>query len=237
MSDLIHWEGDDFNYDEPEPHDSLNRRSANRTRNAWRRAVAVSRKGHIWIDSSELHNILRTTKENANHLVVTTKEKHKLRAEGKEYISGTRFIQVIDKRIQNASKARKGKYMEYSESIYREIRDSSDVNEIRIMWQEKIDSIINRLKSTRKKKYNLKRDELTGERLSEDHFSHIRGKEVYRDIADKYWNGLVVNRETHNEITREGCINEEDLLDLCDKKGWRMGWYDEFDTKLEDFYS
>lgn len=92
------------------------------------------------------------------------------------------------------------------------------------------------MKKKRIKKYNIKIDELTGEKLIKKtaQFSHIRSYALFKEISDKIENGLIVNKEVHAVITKEGINDEEELLELCTKKGWNKDWYEKFKINFID---
>ena len=78
------------------------------------------------------------------------------------------------------------------------------------------------------KKYPTNVDELTGKKLDyqRSEFSHIRSVAVYPDLQLEIENGLIVNKETHDIITKENVQNEDDLYSLCIKNNWNINWYD-----------
>lgn len=239
MSDLIPWDDhDSFDHDPPDPDDSLHKPTAKAIRNAWNRAASVSETtGRIWISVSELHTLLRTSKANARHILVSTDSRHRKETRNDKYISGSRFYEMINEQRINASNMKHEKYMEDSEKVYRSIRESSDMRLLRRKVAEEVEKALPKLKRRKKSEYNINKDELTGDNLLNDEFHHIMSKSMYREIADQYWNGVVVNKNTHKKITKEGCVDDDDLLRLCRKKGWSMDWYDEFASNYNSFYT
>ena len=51
---------------------------------------------------------------------------------------------------------------------------------------------------------------------------------MYPEFSEFIWNGLIVNKKTHNIITSETVNEEEELYSLCFRKGWNIQWYDKY---------
>lgn len=205
--------------------------------NAWEQGVKVDPYGRLWICQSQLHTILRTTKENARYYLLSIGEKYKLEVQGKTYVQGSEVYRLLDITIQSAGSITKEKYAKFSEKIYREIRDCDTIKTIRYEFYEATERHKKELKKIRIRQLRLTKDELTGKELDgkNSDFSHIRGAKTYLHLADKYWNGLVVNKETHSIIT-EASINDEDqLYDLCVDRGWDTEWYSIFSQCLDSY--
>ncbi len=205
--------------------------------NAWHRGVQVDSYGRLWICQSELHNILRTTKENARYFLLEISEKYQLEVQGKTYVQGSEVYRLLDMIIQSAGSIKRENYARFSDEIYRAMRDSDRLKTIRYEFYEEIQLHKKELKQIRIRQLKLTRDELTGDLLDKRNsdFSHIRSVQMYLPLADKYWNGLVVNKETHATIT-EAAINDEDqLLDLCMSEGWSTEWYSTFSECLASY--
>lgn len=198
--------------------------------NAWHRAVQVDSYGRLWIDESELHNILRTTRDQASYFTLSIPDKYKASVGGSIYIQGSEVFRILDSVIQSSGSSKRERYARFSEEIYRTLRDSDKLKTIRYEFYERISSHRKELKKIRIKQLKLKKDELTGETLAirSSEFSHIRSAKVYLALADKYWNGLIVNKNTHEIITQAGVNDEEQLHDLCIDQGWNTGWYADF---------
>ncbi len=74
----------------------------------------------------------------------------------------------------------------------------------------------------------LQYDELTGEILEYQscEFSHIRSVSLFPQFASLIENGLIVNKKTHEEITKYNINDEHELYNLCELKGWSLEWYE-----------
>ena len=96
-----------------------------------------------------------------------------------------------------------------------------------------------KLKSKRIKKYNIKEDELTGKNIDirTCEFSHIRSVSMYQEYSDNIENGLIVNKETHDKITRKEINDEDELYDLCIDNGWNLQWYEKYKKHLNKWTS
>lgn len=114
--------------------------------------------------------------------------------------------------------------------MYRIIRDSDTARTIRWEYYENVKFLKKKLKQTRIKNLKLEKDELTNFDLNKRHseFSHIRAAQFHLHLADKYWNGLVVNKDTHEIITKRAINDEDQLFDLCIEYNWNTEWYSVF---------
>ena len=120
--------------------------------------------------------------------------------------------------------------MKYSEKIYKAIRDSDTAENIRTTYIKQIQDSRKNLKNKRIRKYKIRKDELTGEKLIKKtaEFSHIRSYALFKDIADDIENGLIVNKETHEIITKRGINDEDELYCLCKELNWDIEWMEKF---------
>lgn len=203
--------------------------------NAWGRAAKIDNFGRIWVKTSELNQILRTTKDNANYIALQINDKYKIEQEEEIYIQGSEIVRLLNDVIQNHHTTSKREYARFSEEIYRIIRDSAEPELLRCRYLETVNTVKKKLKRTRIKQLKIVNDELTNVPLDKNsEFSHIRIASIYLDLADKYWNGLIVHKNTHQIITKRGIKDEDQLLDLCKEYEWNTKWYSAF---LESFNS
>ena len=86
---------------------------------------------------------------------------------------------------------------------------------------------------------NIKEDELTGKNIDirTCEFSHIRSVSMYQEYSDNIENGLIVNKETHDKITRKEINDEDELYDLCIDNGWNLQWYEKYKKHLNKWTS
>lgn len=217
----------EINYKNPERAEELNQKTVKSIKNAFNKAI-LDKRGWIWIEEESIHSLLRVkTKADARYYMERVASEYKRSINGKEYIRGFVFIAIINKFIEEKGSNR---YLPLVNEYYNCINASNDV----IVTKMEYDSIIKaqrrKLKSKRIKKYNIKVDELTGNNIDirTCEFSHIRSVSMYQEYSDNIENGLIVNKETHNEITMNVINDEDQLYDFCIKKGWALGWYDKY---------
>lgn len=221
------------------PQDTcLTERTLTSIHNAWTASAAIDQYGSVWVAASRLHTILRTTKSNARYyLDYEVASEHKKTIDEEIYIAGTEIARLLDKRIQNAGSISKEEYTRFSEDYYGKIRDSKEARLIRAARYERMSTYRGELKRIRVAQMSIKYDELTNDSLKHSQFSHIRSFAIHYELADKIWNGLVVNRPTHQIITSAEVNDEDQLLQLCRQYNWNTNWYDTFMEKLEEYYS
>lgn len=204
--------------------------------NAWEKGTKIDPYGRIWICESELHNVLRTTRNNTRYFLLKISDQYKIERDGKTYIKGSEVGRLLDEIIQSANTLSREGYARYSSEVYQAIRDCAPVQLIRAKYYEKVKQLKRGLKQTRKRKLKLKHDELTNLDLKiYSEFSHIRSASLYLALADQYWNGLVVNKDTHKIITERNINNEDELLDLCNEYEWNTDWYSTFRICLDSY--
>lgn len=194
--------------------------------NAWQGCAVIDLKGTVWIAKDRIHTILRTHKQNANYLLRAVKDTNKCVIGKQTYIRGTEICQLLDATIQSAGKMKKEDYLRFSEERYKELRDAPEVKNLRAAHYELTADLRRRLKKARQKKLRIETDELTGKplRIHSD-FSHIRSVASYFELSSYHWNGLLVNKETHQLITEHNIHDEEALKTLCVAQAWKTGWY------------
>jgi len=197
--------------------------------NALHRGVQVDLSGRLWICESELHTILRTTKDKARYFLLKISDDCKVEVQGKRYVKGSEICRLLDEDIQSAGSIKKEMYLRFSDEVYRSMRDCDKLRNLRAEFYEYVQSCKPQLKQKRVQDLKLKADELTGCSLKKgSEFSHIRSAKVYLHLADRLWNGLVVNKETHDIITKQSINDEDELYELCLEMGWRTDWYEIF---------
>ena len=193
---------------------------------AWTSSAIIDQTGAIWVRTSKLHTILRTNPSLARYLLSTVSDEYKTEVMGETYVKGSEICRLIDDVIQSAGSIRREEYAYYSESIYRDIRDSETTRLARARYYELMQIYKSALRRTRIAKFQIERDELTGLPLRFcNQFSHIRSVAAYPHLGDKLWNGLVINQDIHKFITASEVNNENQLFDLCTERGWKTDWH------------
>ena len=60
---------------------------------------------------------------------------------------------------------------------------------------------------------------------------------MYQEYSDNIENGLIVNKETHDKITRKEINDEDEIYDLCIDNGWNLQWYEKYKKHLNKWTS
>lgn len=202
--------------------------------NAWQGSAVIDTKGTVWIAKDRIHTIMRTHKQNINYLLREVKDNNKCYIGKTMYIRGTEICQLLDKYIQNAGKIKKEDYLRYSEAMYKALRDAPEVKNLRAAYYEITADLRRRLKKERQRALHIETDELTGKPLKiHSDFSHIRSVASYFELSVFYWNGLLVNKETHQLITEHNIHDEDALKNLCLVRQWKTDWYGQYKQMLK----
>jgi len=219
-----------FSYDIPPSEEGQYKNTITSIKNAWNNSTYLDNSGKAWVDTENLHSILRTNKSNANYIVAKISDENKVTFNNKTFIRGYEISMRIDKLIQECGSGTKVDYLKYSEKNYISIRDCDKGKLLRSESENRLSEERKKLKKKRIKCYKIKKDELTGGALDikNSDFSHIRSYSLYPLLADNIKNGLIVNKSTHKIITEENISDEDELYALCKKKGWTTNWYDKF---------
>ncbi len=208
----------------------LNERTKVAIVNAWEQCSVLNYDGKVWLLSEKIHILLRTNKANANYIIADILDENKYLNGNKLYIRGTVISKILDESIQNAGSLQRENYIRFSELFYHAIRNCSRARELRAEFYEYLKTIIGSLKQKRIKMFNIVKDELTGEFLHKQtsEFSHIRSVSLFPQLASLVENGLIVNKNTHKEITNFKINDEDELLELCKSKNWSTLWYSNY---------
>lgn len=217
----------DIRYEMPKKAEELNRRTIKGISNAVGNGI-VDSKGFIWFDCSTLHTILRVkTKNDAAYILEKIDNKYKVDYNSRTYVRWSSLLWIVGKRIEENPK---NEYLKLILSILDEISNSNDVKVLQDKAKELQQKNIKKLKKQRIKEFKIVKDELTNEKLDGEsaEFSHIRSVTMYPEFSEFIWNGLIVNKKTHNIITSETVNDEEQLYSLCFRLGWNIQWYDKY---------
>jgi len=93
-------------------------------KNAWENSTSLDNTGQLWIDTDNLHTILRTSKGNARYIASSISEDSKISYKKKVFVRGYEIIKLLDKLIQESGPSTKNDYLRYSEKYYAALRDS-----------------------------------------------------------------------------------------------------------------
>lgn len=220
--------GSDLNYNIPNLFSGGNKGTFTLIKKACNEVLG-DKFGNVYIKTSYLDVILRTKKFVVNEILFNMPDEEKVYCDGEIYVKYGQIMKLISERLQCVGSSKTRDYLLLVEEFLLNIRDSEKLLTFRNQIESDFKNEMNKLKGKRKRKYSLIYDELTGEELKRgSQFSHIRAKSAYPAFALNLENGLVVNKETHTEITRRGIANEEELLVLCKSKNWNTKWFENF---------
>lgn len=213
----------------------LNERTKVAIVNAWKQCSVLNSNGEIWLLSEKIHILLRTNKANANYIISDIPDEDKLLNGNKLYIRGTVINKILDESIQNARSLQRENYIRFSELFYRAIRDCDRARLLRAEFYEDTGKTKASLKQKKIKMFNILNDELTGEPLDYQkcEFSHIRSVSLFPELSGLLENGLIVNKKTHTEITKNGINDEKELLQLCKLNNWSIDWFFKYKKLIE----
>ncbi|MEW4275370.1 hypothetical protein [Priestia megaterium] len=203
--------------------------------NAYDAEAYLDQEGKLWISEGVLHTLLRTSVNSARFIVESFETEHKVELNGKTFVRGYMINAQITKEIEKSGLQPKGNYLRFSEACLMAIRDSDTAKALRGTYEELWKIEKKKMKNRRLKQMNVNHDELTGEVLFKRtaEFSHIRSVDRFKELALHIENGLIVNKETHAEITKAGLNDEIELEYFCIKKGWKTDWVEEYKGYLE----
>ena len=209
--------------------------SAQMTLNAWQKGSLVDGMGQVWVFTDTLAQIWRTDASTANVFIEGIREHDKANFEGNNYIKYSAVIYRINELIQSPIAYKRKEYLRLSETIGITVRDSSPVENIQFKYREYIEEEKKKLKQKRINTHNISHDELTGEFLdiTSAEFHHIRRQSTYPSMISLVWNGLIVNKQTHDMLTQGGVSDEVDLREVCVKNQWNTHWINIYEDNLE----
>lgn len=225
----------ELDYENPNSDYVKTKKVVTEIKNAWKNSCILGDDGNIWVSNEKLHSILRTTKANAAYYVQQISKTNKQKIGDNIFIKGWEILRILDERLQNAGEIPKEKALKYSSDTYIAIRDCDKAKLIRAEYYETIKIYKNKLKKERIKKFKITKDELTGEKLKNKcEFSHIRSYSIYKNLAINIYNGLIVNKSTHEIITLNTINDEDQLFNLCKEYNWNTNWYSDYKEWVEN---
>ena len=226
---IVKFSAKDLDVAFPNIPDEFDRRTARSIYNAWMETAIIDRFGMVWVLPDRLHEILRTSKPNARHIVERISKEYKSRGAAGTYLHYVEVNKRLCQIVMNAGTIKHERYAEFSESIGLAIRDSSKAKLQRAQSYAALNATKGKLKQMRSKLLQISRDELTGlPLLPSSQFSHIRSCAIYPQLATYIWNGLIVNRDIHKIVTDSYVNDENELYDLCRQEGWSTIWFDKY---------
>ena len=205
----------------------LNQAHARRTYNAWQYGTLVDGAGAVWINAEQLAAIWRTDKATADYFVDGILMKDKANFGDGLCVKYSAVIYRLNEFMLGPIDHKRREYLRVSDQMGRSARDSDPAEVIRLRHSELISGAVRELKKKRMSVYGIMCDELTrqplGFRTAE--FHHIRRQSISIDLISMVWNGLIVDRSTHDIITQRGICDEHQLLALCHAMEWDTAWF------------
>lgn len=215
---------------------SLNSSTLSAIRNSFSRAILVTNYGFCYVKISELKHLLRTGNSGAEKYLWQTgipgysSPASPYSLDDNLCISGPDFCGLIDARI-HLSRGKLNLYLRYVRAIYESIAQSSNIVDLRSLLIDDIASQRNKLKEQRILRYNICRCEFTGIRfnsLSEVQFAHIESVVTSPLNALNIDNGVIILRELHRELTRDGIHDFAGMYDYCCQRNYSIIWAENF---------
>lgn len=144
-------------YDIPTPEEGQYKNTITSIKNAWNNSTYLDNSGKAWVDTENLHSILRTNKSNANYIVAKILDENKVNFNNKTFIRGYEIIMLIDKLIQECGSGTKVDYLKYSEKSYISIRDCDKGKLLRSKAENRLCGERKKLKKKRIKCFKIKK--------------------------------------------------------------------------------
>jgi hypothetical protein len=121
-----------------------------------------------------------------------------------------------------------------SDAIFTRLLIEPELEKRRAIYAEKLQRKRVKLKKARMKYLAIKADELTGQPITEREaqFSHVMAVSLFPEFALEVWNGLIIDRTLHAQLTARGVLDDNDLLRECEQRQWNTDWHPEFAWQL-----
>ncbi|MGL5152371.1 MAG: hypothetical protein ACRC7N_17580 [Clostridium sp.] len=231
---FVYW-GSDLDFDRPSLSSAEHVGTVTKIMNACRNSI-VEEDRSIYISTEAFSEILRIrSKYKLKQIISNIDDDDKLNSgvlvnNKCEFIAFGEVFKLIIKEHFEATDNKRRMYLEVSEKVLLSLRDCESLKLLAFKNDMNYKDELKKLKSKRIRLYKINEDELTGELLDKkgSEFHHIRSKASYPKLALKIDNGVIVNKEVHKIITKEGAENEEQLEKLCIKMGWKTSWIFKF---------
>jgi len=196
----------------------------------------VDNKGEIWIVKKKIFHILRNKSElDSNYEIRNIKERDKLVDEGELFINIAPIIEIL---VRKSVKNPNNDILKSIIEILNKVLFDPVVEGEREKYQRNLKLQLSILGKIRAEVKNIVNDELTNEPLDGKYeFHHIRvrsvvGNEVFELDIEL---GLVINKKTHKDITKESIKDEDELLVYCIEKGYNTEWYSKVKDEIEKY--
>lgn len=217
---------------------NLNLGAARRTFNAWQSGTLSDSTGQIWLDEQYLSDIWRTDHATAAFFVGGIIPRDRANFSGRQCVRYSAVVYRLNEILQGPIANKRREYLRLSEIIGLHARDASQAEVLRLQNSESVNDAKRRLKADRIRAYNIQLDELTGHtlELSTCEFHHVRRQSGHSDLIGMIWNGLIINKSTHNVITSNNISDEHQLYTLCISMAWLTDWYERYKMDVAAHY-
>ncbi|SDS57844.1 hypothetical protein SAMN05216271_2230 [Halopseudomonas sabulinigri] len=148
--------------------------------------------------------------------------------DGVEHISGPTLRGLIDTRI-SLTAGRTRQYLMIAMQSYERILNLSQVRDLKDLFLEDIRNNRPLLKTQRIAEYNITSCEFTGipfNNRAEVEFAHIESVVTNPMLALDINNGVIIQREIHQELTRRGIHGYEGMYKYCQEHSYSTRWAD-----------
>ena len=223
-----------IDYEVENNQNHLSKATIKATLNAWVEGSLIDGMGQVWIIEDILSAIWRTDKATANFFIDSIPDKDKTNFGRGLCIKYSAVIYRLNEIIQAPIKNKRREYLRVSDEIGRKVRDSTVVELGQLKYKEFIDETKKQLKHKRIKECNIVYDELSGENLDIrfSEFHHIRRQSIFPHMISFIWNGLIINKKTHDILTLNDISDEYDLKRICIDMNWSIEWFSEYEKSL-----
>lgn len=213
----------------------LNPKTAKEIANALKK-VKIDSFGRVIFPAKCMRTLIRArTKKDAQYEFDQLSERDKVEIKNENFIEASELAKkVMQKSILKPND-------EKLEAIF-EIINKIQVDPVVKNEREKYSKIrretIGKLKQTRIDKENIELDELTNESLKQNaEFHHIRARGILGNEKYEmdYKLGLVLNKDTHKEITKRNIFEEDELFEYCFRNNLNYEWYEKFKFEIQKY--
>lgn len=195
--------------------------------NAWTQGAIVDYNGCPWVEYSHLRKIFGV---NAISDLAKFRPSHDevLEIDSKPHLRGTRVARFLDI-VSQSNEEELSHCADVSQELYSTIRNSKLARHRQDTCMNRHAELAIRLRDQRIRMKKLSVDELTGDRLENRtaEFVYLRSPALFPEWVDEYRNGLVVNRQTADQLPKasDRTTNEREMFRLCYLKDWQREWY------------
>lgn len=196
----------------------------------------VDNTGQVWIYTNKIFHVLRVTSQNdAEYEIQRIKDKDKFSYNKKNYIS---LIWILDYLNKKATRTPNNDILKAVVNIFNKINFDKVVEGEREKYNKNLKKSLKNLSKARIESKKIKNDELKNIPLEKAYeFHHIRARSIIgNDIYELDIElGLVINKDTHKDITKKNIKDEDELYVYCFHKEYNLDWYMPFKNQISKY--